>query len=113
MSNRTQIIISPDHPGLAGHFPGNPVVPGVVILDHVRECIKEWKCTSIKVSTLKSVKFLSPVMMKANRTQTLDIILNEKITTGDSQVMKIEFRCMKNDELIALGLWYFSTDTIQ
>ena len=113
MSNRTQIIISPDHPGLDGHFPGNPVVPGVVILDHVRECIKEWKYASIKASNLKSVKFLSPVMMKANRTQTLDIILKEKITTGDSQVMKIEFRCMKNDELIAQGMWYYSTDTIQ
>ena len=85
----------------------------MVILDQVRECIKEWKCTSIKASNLKSVKFLSPVMMKTHRTQTLDIILKEKLTTGDSQVIKIEFRCMNNDELIALGLWYFSTDTIQ
>jgi len=29
-----QFAIGADHPSLPGHFPGRPVVPGVVLLDH-------------------------------------------------------------------------------
>ena len=33
--------IASDHPCLAGHFPGRPIVPGVVVLDHVIAALEE------------------------------------------------------------------------
>ena len=35
-----QLCIAPDHPALAGHFPGFPVVPGVVLLDETLHAIE-------------------------------------------------------------------------
>jgi 3-hydroxymyristoyl/3-hydroxydecanoyl-(acyl carrier protein) dehydratase len=29
------ITLEPDHPACAGHFPGNPVIPGAVLLDRI------------------------------------------------------------------------------
>lgn len=52
--------IEADHPSLAGHFPGRPVVPGVVLLDHAICTILGSARTG--VAGLPSVKFTRPVL---------------------------------------------------
>lgn len=46
--------VPPDHPAFAGHFPGRPIVPGVVLLDHLLASIGQ-PCD------IANTKFLSPV----------------------------------------------------
>jgi acyl-coenzyme A synthetase/AMP-(fatty) acid ligase len=54
-------VIDAGHPALAGHFPGNPVVPGVVLLDHAILQIGAALGRPVAVSQVGTVKFLSPV----------------------------------------------------
>lgn len=56
-----QFIIPADHPSLPGHFPGQPIVPGVVILDRVIDAIEAGH-GPLPPLRLPQVKFLKPLL---------------------------------------------------
>ena len=60
MTFEVRRIISADHPSLPGHFPGAPLVPGVVILDEVLAALDEWR-KDCQVTGIRTVKFLVPL----------------------------------------------------
>jgi len=53
--------IPADHPALPGHFPGHPIVPGVVLLDHAIAALGASLNRPLDTWRLASAKFLSPV----------------------------------------------------
>ncbi len=47
-----------DHPAFPGHFPGRPIVPGVLLIDAVQRAVES---SGLALSGLAVAKFLSPV----------------------------------------------------
>lgn len=59
MSNLRRVPAT--HPSLEGHFPGRPVVPGVVILDEVLAAARAALGPCV-LRGMPQVKFLSPLL---------------------------------------------------
>jgi 3-hydroxyacyl-[acyl-carrier-protein] dehydratase len=59
-STQERLRVGADHPALPGHFPGRPVVPGVVLLDRVAAAIEREFGTHVTGFT--QVKFSSPLL---------------------------------------------------
>ena len=53
--------VDPGHPSLPGHFPGRPVVPGVLLLEHVVAAI-EADAGPLPSLQLPQVKFMRPLL---------------------------------------------------
>ena len=56
----SEITVPADHPSLPGHFPGQPVVPAVVLLDAVLAAIRTRGNFALRSIAL--AKFLQPVL---------------------------------------------------
>jgi 3-hydroxyacyl-[acyl-carrier-protein] dehydratase len=52
-----EFAIPAHHPALAGHFPGHPVVPAVVILDEIAAQLPEF-CPGTRIVRVVSAKFV-------------------------------------------------------
>jgi 3-hydroxymyristoyl/3-hydroxydecanoyl-(acyl carrier protein) dehydratase len=55
------LAIRADHPAYAGHFPGQPILPGVVLLDAVLHALAVQQGRAGLYAQIRSVKFHSAV----------------------------------------------------
>jgi 3-hydroxyacyl-[acyl-carrier-protein] dehydratase len=93
MSHERTVSIGHDHPSLAGHFPGHPIVPGVVLLNEVIETLRRGS-SGLSVTGLPMVKFSSP--LKPGEAVTI------YVDEGDAALAS--FSCRVGARLIASGV---------
>lgn len=86
-----QFSIPADHPSLPGHFPGQPIVPGVVVLERVLEAI-EAAHGPLGPLRLPQVKFAQPLRPG----EVAEIVLE-----GDAP--RWRFRVLRAHTLISSG----------
>jgi 3-hydroxyacyl-[acyl-carrier-protein] dehydratase len=78
------------HPSLPGHFPGEPVVAGVILLDRVAARLEREGLGTM--ARIPAVKFRSPLLPEENA--ELHIAVNGK---------QVRFRVTRGDELLTTG----------
>jgi 3-hydroxyacyl-[acyl-carrier-protein] dehydratase len=65
--------IAASHPALPGHFPGQPIAPGVLLLDLVLEHAERWRGAPLRVAALPQVKFAAPLLPEQDARLQLDL----------------------------------------
>ena len=87
-----RFAIDSDHPCLPGHFPGRPLVPGVVVLERVIAAIEAGH-GPLPGLRLPQVKFVQPLLPQQSAQVELDAL----------GAGRWRFRVRRGEDLIASG----------
>jgi acyl-coenzyme A synthetase/AMP-(fatty) acid ligase len=89
LADNTTLHVPHDHPSFAGHFPGHPVLPGVVLLSMVMEALQSRLQTPAQID---QAKFLAPVL--PGDTLALSVT---------AAVSALQFELKRGDVVVARG----------
>ncbi|PXV55395.1 hypothetical protein SAMN04487785_11153 [Dyella jiangningensis] len=82
--------VAADHPSLPGHFPGSPLVPGVMLLEQVALALREWR--GERLARVVEAKFVAPLLPEHEA----------RIALADANG-RVRFEIRRGDELLARG----------
>ncbi len=94
-------VVAPGHPALDGHFPGDPIVPGVVLLSFVLRAARACLGNDIVLVQLPRVKFAAPLRPGEHFT-----IRIERGAHGEAK-----FSALRDATCIALGRLRYAQNT--
>ncbi|WP_243040375.1 hydroxymyristoyl-ACP dehydratase [Dyella sedimenti] len=83
--------VAADHPCLPGHFPGEPLVPGVLLLEAVAQALRAWR--GERLARVAEAKFVAPLHPE----QEAQVALAE--ASG-----RVRFTIHRGGELLARGI---------
>jgi len=88
--------ISPDSPWFSGHFPGEPILPGVAQLEMALDAIKKLDRKNLRILSVKRVRFKQVIRP--------DDKLRITVTPHKKDTLSYLFRVTVNGELASNGI---------
>ena len=100
---RSQKTFSEDEYFFKGHFPGSPIVPGVIIVEAMAQTagvvvsykLREFKDKSVLFMSVNKAKFRKPILPNE------DVLFEVKFINSVRDVYKFEGTCYKGDTKVS------------
>lgn len=93
------IRVNPSHEVFKGHFPGNPVMPGVCMMQIIKELAEGIVGSPLFMQSLSNVKFMALI----NPDETPELRLELNISQSEDGLVKVKNTTYFNDT-VALKL---------
>ncbi|QOG03086.1 3-hydroxyacyl-ACP dehydratase [Flavobacterium sp. MDT1-60] len=93
------ILVNEKHDVFKGHFPGNPIMPGVCMIQIIKELTEKITKETLMIQTLANVKFMALINPENNPELRLEL----DITTTEDNLVKVKNTTYFN-ETVALKL---------
>lgn len=91
-----RLRLHPDHFIYQAHFPGEPVTPGVCIVQIGKELMEELLGKSLEIKSVKNVKFLS--VISPNDTPEITYTIKKVECSEDNQEVKAQIVVTSDEE---------------
>ena len=88
------LCIDAGHPVLPGHFPGHPLVPGVILLEQVALALRAWR--GQRLARVLEAKFMAPLLP-----DEAGIVC---LTETDALHSRFRFEIRRDSSLLARGM---------
>lgn len=76
------IELNKEHPIFKGHFPGNPVTPGVAQMEIIKELVQTAKNKTIRLKSMANCKFLA--ILNPEKNAKVNVVLKFSETEDDT-----------------------------
>ena len=88
------LCIGANHPALPGHFPGQPLVAGVILLEQVALALRAWR--GQRLARVLEAKFLAP--LRPDEAAVL------RLSAATMDAARIRFEIERDGKLLARGV---------
>lgn len=101
------LTLHAEHVIYQAHFPGQPITPGVCIIQIAKELLEDYVVQPLEVQRVKNIKFLS--VISPVETPAVTYLLQKvtqddagykaqvEVVAGDKALAKISFFCIKSN----------------